>query len=168
MKTIETVHIASIAFHIDTDALAALREYLSAIEQQLTTDQQETLTEVECRIAELLTEWVPSAMRVVTIEHIDRLRQQLGQPADFAPEADPEQEAAPKRPSRRLYRPRANRSIAGVCAGLANYFHTDPTLIRLIALLSTLFAGFTVLIYLILWIAIPSEEVKIIQPCRHD
>lgn len=168
MKTIETIQIASLAFQIDADALEALREYLKAIEEQIASEDPELMTEIECRIAELLSEWVPSPMRVVTIDHILRLKQQLGQPSDFASEQATETEHPEAKPSRQLYRPRANRSIAGVCAGLANYLHTDPTLIRLILILATLFAGITILIYVILWIAIPSEQVATIQTCHHD
>jgi phage shock protein C len=35
-------------------------------------------------------------------------------------------------PTRKLYRSRAHRTIAGVCCGLADYFGVDPTLIRVI------------------------------------
>ena len=34
--------------------------------------------------------------------------------------------------TRRLYRSRTNRKLAGVCGGLAQYFNTDPTLVRVL------------------------------------
>lgn len=52
-----------------------------------------------------------------------------------------------------------NKMIGGVCAGIANYFGWDPTLVRIAyALLSifTVFAG--ALVYLVLWIVMPLEE----------
>ncbi len=56
---------------------------------------------------------------------------------------------------KRLYRSRDERIIWGVCGGIAKYFEVDPTLIRLIAVL-TLFLGFAgLLIYPILTIIIP-------------
>jgi len=58
---------------------------------------------------------------------------------------------------KRLYRSRDERVIWGVCGGIAKYFDVDPTLIRLIAVL-TLFLGFAgLLIYPILTIIIPLE-----------
>ena len=61
---------------------------------------------------------------------------------------------------KRLYRSRDERIIWGVCGGIANYFDVDPTLIRLIAVL-TLFCAFTgILIYIILVIIMPLEPVK--------
>ena len=57
----------------------------------------------------------------------------------------------------RLYRSTSDAMLGGVCAGLGNYFHVDPTLIRLAFLvLSLVTAGGFVAIYLILWVLIPT------------
>ena len=58
---------------------------------------------------------------------------------------------------RRLVRPRAGRRIAGVCAGLSQYYGWNVTSIRIIWLLLILFAGTGGLLYLILWIVMPNE-----------
>jgi phage shock protein C len=60
-------------------------------------------------------------------------------------------------PSKRLYRTREGRVIAGVCAGLAAYFGVDPTLVRLAFALLTIFGGAGILLYLVAWIVIPDE-----------
>jgi phage shock protein PspC (stress-responsive transcriptional regulator) len=59
--------------------------------------------------------------------------------------------------TKRLYRPRDGRVVAGVCAGLAAYFGVDPTLVRLAFALATVFGGLGVLIYLCAWVVIPEE-----------
>ena len=59
--------------------------------------------------------------------------------------------------TKRLYRAREGRVVAGVCAGLATYFGVDPTLVRLAFALVTIFGGVGVLLYLIAWIVIPEE-----------
>jgi phage shock protein C len=58
---------------------------------------------------------------------------------------------------RRLVRPREGRRIAGVCAGVAQYYGWNVTTIRLLWLLLILFAGTGGLLYLILWIVMPNE-----------
>ena len=59
---------------------------------------------------------------------------------------------------RRLVRPRSNRMIAGVCAGVANYFNTDPTVIRIVFLLLLIPGGVPgPLVYLVLWAVMPDE-----------
>lgn len=60
--------------------------------------------------------------------------------------------------SNRLYRSDKNKMIAGVCAGLADYFHIDPTIVRIIFVILALFHGSGVLIYIILWILVPAES----------
>jgi len=54
----------------------------------------------------------------------------------------------------------ANRQIAGVCGGIAEYFDLDPTLVRVLyVLLSVLSVGFPgTLVYVVLWILIPERE----------
>ncbi len=63
---------------------------------------------------------------------------------------------------KRLYRSRKDRKIAGVCAGLAEYFNIDPTVVRIIAVVLLIpgwLPGF--LPYVLLWIVIPnSPEVS--------
>ena len=59
--------------------------------------------------------------------------------------------------TKRLYRIRDGRIVAGVCAGLAAYFGIDPTLVRLAFVLLTFFGGLGVLLYLGAWMVIPDE-----------
>jgi len=56
---------------------------------------------------------------------------------------------------KRLTRDVNNKKIAGVCAGIANYFDLDPTLVRVIWILLVCVAGTGVLAYLIAWAGMP-------------
>jgi phage shock protein C len=58
---------------------------------------------------------------------------------------------------KRLVRPRQGRKIAGVCAGLAEYFDLDVTLIRVVWLVILFAAGVGFFAYLIAWIVMPDE-----------
>jgi len=61
---------------------------------------------------------------------------------------------------KKLRRSRSDRIIAGVCGGLADYFGLSPTGVRVVyvlaSILSVAFPG--IIVYLILWALIPSEE----------
>jgi len=57
---------------------------------------------------------------------------------------------------RRLMRPRGDRKIAGVCAGVAEYFDLDVTLVRVVWLLIVLFGGCGLLAYIVCWIVMPN------------
>jgi phage shock protein C len=59
--------------------------------------------------------------------------------------------------TRKLYRSRTNRTLAGVCGGLSQYFNTDATLIRVLFVVLAVVGGSGLLIYLLLWIVVPEE-----------
>ncbi|RWZ61591.1 PspC domain-containing protein [Labedella populi] len=56
-----------------------------------------------------------------------------------------------------LVRPRRGRVIAGVCAAIANRYQWNPTTVRVLTAASIILPGPQVIIYVILWIAIPKE-----------
>lgn len=59
---------------------------------------------------------------------------------------------------RKLYRAEEGKMIAGVCAGLAEYFAIDPTLVRLAWVLFCALGGSGVLAYIICALIIPSKS----------
>lgn len=67
---------------------------------------------------------------------------------------------------KRLVRPRADRKIAGVCAGLAEYFDLDITLVRVLWLIVTFFSGIIpgLVGYVVAWIVMPEEPVHAVVP----
>lgn len=58
--------------------------------------------------------------------------------------------------SRRLYRSRSRRLLAGVCGGLAEFFGLKPTLVRIGFVFFGLF-GVGEVVYLVLWLIVPKE-----------
>jgi phage shock protein C len=60
--------------------------------------------------------------------------------------------------TRRLYRSRTDRKLAGVCGGLAQYFNTDATLMRVLFVVLALLGGPGLVIYLLMWIIVPEES----------
>ena len=62
--------------------------------------------------------------------------------------------------NKRLYRRREGRIVAGVCAGLADYFGIDANLTRLAFVVLSFFGGLGILLYLGAWVVIPEEGDK--------
>lgn len=56
---------------------------------------------------------------------------------------------------KRLMRSSTDKKLGGVCGGLAEYFDMDPTLVRVLWLLVVLCGGTGILLYAILWLALP-------------
>ncbi|MGO9269648.1 MAG: PspC domain-containing protein [Terriglobia bacterium] len=72
--------------------------------------------------------------------------------------------SSPPWSDKKLHRSRHNRKIAGVCAGFAEYFEIDPTLVRVLWLIMAFFVGWGFLGYLIAWIVMPDEPVLVPAP----
>ncbi len=61
--------------------------------------------------------------------------------------------------TKRLYRSKKDRMIAGVCGGLAEYFKIDPVIVRVIAALLLLPGGLPGLLpYLLFWVIVPEKS----------
>jgi phage shock protein C len=58
---------------------------------------------------------------------------------------------------KRLHRDEHRKVIGGVCAGLAEHFGTDVAVIRAIFLVTLILKGFSLPIYIILWIVLPKK-----------
>jgi len=64
--------------------------------------------------------------------------------------------------SPRLARPRQGRVIGGVCAALAQRFGLGVTLIRVLTVASIILPGPQVILYLVCWAVIPSEQRPVV------
>ena len=64
---------------------------------------------------------------------------------------------------KKLYKSRTDKKIDGVCAGIAEYFDVDPTVIRLTWVIFSLCGGSGVLAYIICVLIIPEKENDVID-----
>ena len=70
--------------------------------------------------------------------------------------------------TRRLYRCRHDRRLAGVAAGVAEYFELDPTLVRVLWFLSIFVGGLGILLYIGLALIVPLEPASAADVWTHD
>ncbi len=65
--------------------------------------------------------------------------------------------------SKKLYRSTSNKQLAGVCAGLGKYLNVDPTVIRVLWVIISLFGFAGVIAYIACVLIIPEEPPRIID-----
>lgn len=62
---------------------------------------------------------------------------------------------------KRLYKSRNNKMICGVCAGIADYFTIDPSIVRVLRAVLALAAGTGVLAYIACAIILPEGDTEV-------
>jgi len=203
MKKNISINLQGIIFHLEDDGYEVLSRYLHEVKAHFASYQghEEIVADIEGRIAELFSARLSASKQVITLLDVEEMTAKMGRVSDFAAEPD-EEEAAYAEPAaaapgagrafaggpaptpadtapRRLYRDLAHRKVAGVCAGLAQYFQVNPLVVRLlflaVVLLPSVFSGFdhvpgtgifrhrfdfsslAFIAYGVLWIALPKR-----------
>jgi phage shock protein PspC (stress-responsive transcriptional regulator) len=158
MNEVTQIHLGRQAYTISVDAHKELRAYLADIESNV--GDKEVVNEIELRMSELLAERGVTGEKVILPADVDYLKQQLGEPADFSEKEDAAAEPkAEDKVSRRLFRDTDNAIVAGVAAGVGNYFGLDAVIIRILFVLLTIFSGgIGLVLYILLWLVVPPAE----------
>lgn len=160
-KTI-SINIGGSLFQVDEEAFHILRDYIQAISKRLRNvpGGNETIDDIESRIAEIFRSQKGLA-GVITRQNVEEMISVIGKPEEFDTEPEMSYVYSEKVP-KRLYRNPDDSVISGVCGGLGIYFNTDPVLFRILFVIFTLFFATGLLIYLVLWIAVPvaNSEAK--------
>ena len=65
--------------------------------------------------------------------------------------------------NKKLYKSNTDKKVDGVCAGIAEYFNIDPTLIRVAWILLALFVGSGLLAYIICAIVMPRKPDDFVE-----
>ncbi|HAN79484.1 MAG TPA: hypothetical protein DCQ31_17815 [Bacteroidales bacterium] len=159
MKKVVNANIGRKSFLLNEDAYGKLDRYLRAVERNCGAGEEvrEILTDVENRIAELLTDRKNSNDEPVSLEDINYVIGILGNPEDFSDGTAKETGYTEYyRRSRRMYRDTDNVMLAGVASGVAAYLGTDISVMRILFALS--FFVFGPFLYIILWIVLPAAK----------
>ena len=158
MKKTYNINLNGQAFCIDEDAYAKLQVYIDTLEKYYLAEEdgKEIMADIESRIAELLREFLQrNHKEVVSLPEIDKVIEIMGTPEVIIDEDTQESSTPRQEIKRKLYRDADHRVVGGVASGLATYFGIDSAWIRVAFIVLSLFYGVTILVYLILWIAIP-------------
>lgn len=159
MKNIINVSLGGRGFALEEDAYNRLNQYLEHYRAKLTVPElqkSEVMQEMEERIGELFATETSDAARVVTLPIVEKVAGVLGMP-DGSSESYGSAEPRP-REAKKLYRDIDNKSIAGICSGLAVYLDLDITLVRVLMLAAFLLGSAGFWIYIILWIVVPVAD----------
>lgn len=176
MKKSFPVHLGQRIYYFDDDAYERLNNYYNNLRLTFDGDDgAEIVSDIETRISEIISDrHQGDDPAFVTIDEVNGLITRMGRPEELCEEIPHEETAHPSSTSdmnaqqgpppfrataeqRHLYRDMNNKVIGGVLSGLANYWGTSVTALRVLAVILSLITWFwpLVIIYIFAWILIP-------------
>jgi phage shock protein PspC (stress-responsive transcriptional regulator) len=171
MKKIININFQGRVIPIEESAYDILKHYIESLRRYFANEEgkDEIINDIESRIAELFTDRLKTR-NCITDDDVNAVIISIGRPEELE-EAEGQTsgnssgaagmgagQQATATSGRRLFRSENDKVLGGVAAGLANYFGIDPAIMRLIFVLF-LFMGFGFLLYIILWIVVPSKAL---------
>jgi phage shock protein PspC (stress-responsive transcriptional regulator) len=177
MKKVININFQGRVIPIEESAYEILKNYTDSLRKYFANEEgrDEIINDIENRIAELFTEELKKNQTgCITDVNVEVIIKSIGRPEDFdadgadstvseksstASSSTSGQSGAEPRGS--LYRNENDKVLGGVCSGLAHYLRIDPTIVRILFAIIT-FGGFGsgVLLYIILWIVLPSKGMQ--------
>jgi phage shock protein PspC (stress-responsive transcriptional regulator) len=185
MKKVININFQGRVVPIEETAFEILKQYVESLRRYFANEEgrDEIINDIESRIAELFSETLKKGATCITDADVQAVMASMGRPEDFEEAetgtnagtqstgtgAGQQQQGTGQQQSQstgtgpargKLVRNADDKIIAGVCSGLANYFHIDPVIMRIIFVVLLFTGGSGFLVYLILWVAVPSQSVQ--------
>lgn len=171
MKKTLTINLGGTVFHIDEDAYQLLDKYLTNLRIHFKQEEgsDEIMNDFEMRISELFGERIRLGYEVITVVEVEDVIKRMGRPEELFDSETSEEKAEQNSTSnaghkekqtvhKRLFRNPDDRMIGGVAGGLAAFLGWDPSVIRIALFILMFFYGFTIPIYILLWIVMPEAR----------
>lgn len=176
MKKTISINLGGRAFNIEEDGFLELEKYIEKLKQQFSNDPSvnDLIADIELGIADKFVEYLAGYKQVITREDVEKTISIMGDAEEISGSKETEAESAQSKNQnetanassnstdipKRLYRNSDDMVIGGVCSGLATYLGVDPVIIRILFVVLAFIHGFSILVYLILWVAVPEAQTQ--------
>lgn len=162
MKKTISINLNRQIFNLDVDAFSKLDTYLSDIKTYFEDKESlEVIDDIESRIAEKFSEILGKTKKVIQIEDVKQVINDMGSVSDITGETETDSEPETQKVKKKLFRDSESKILTGVAAGYSWYFGIKSIYIRLIFLIlffnpST--SWLAIVTYLASWLIIPEAK----------
>jgi phage shock protein C len=163
MKKTISINLGGRVFQIDDDAYEVLKSYLENLERHFagTEEKQEIISDIESRIAEDFSN--QKSGDVINESMVKNIIERIGTVEDIGGTETKNSSTNFSRSNdgtlpKRFFRNTDDAILGGVASGIAAYFGIDPLIPRILFVIFALTGGFSILIYIILWIIMPEAK----------
>lgn len=182
MKKVININFQGRVIPIEETAYEMLQNYISSLRNYFANEEgrEEIINDIENRIGELFGEALKKGAACITEDELNKIMSSIGRPEDFAANDEDagtstasssasysqsqqqhsyQQQYQQTTEPKRLYRDEQDKILAGVASGIAHYLGIDPAVVRLIFAFLLIVGGTGILLYIILWIVLPSKSL---------
>ena len=172
MKKVININFQGRVIPIEETAYDILKQYTESLNKFFAAEdgKDEIINDIEGRIAELFAETLKKGSTCICDDDVNRIIDSMGRPEDFETEEPHYKDTTTNStnetynnvnaPRGRLFRDENDKILGGVCGGLANYLRVDASVVRIVFAILTFGAGTGFFIYLLLWVFLPSKNLK--------
>lgn len=176
MKKVININFQGRVIPIEESAFEMLKVYTDSLRRCFANEEgrDEIINDIESRIAELFGEALKKGSVCITDSQVNTIIDNMGRPEELnqdeagmntgansqnqSTSADTTAQTIP--PNRdKLFRDNNDKILGGVCGGLAHYLKVDPAIIRVAFALATIGWGTGVILYILLWVILPSRSL---------
>lgn len=169
MKKNITINLFGQLYHIDEDAFELLDKYQKNMQSYFSRQEggDEIADDIAHRVAEHFSELTQQGVSAITIEHVQHIIEQIGNPEDLGDTTDATDDSTTPPPSptmgtaqKKLYRDGDDKMLGGVISGLCRYFGGNDSLPwRVLFLMACIFSYSGLFwVYLVMWALIPEAK----------
>ena len=178
MKKVININFQGRVIPIEETAYEMLQNYISTLRNYFANEEgrDEIINDIENRIGELFDEKLKKGAACIMDADVENIMNSMGRPEDFDQDDEPARshsegyrgtasstqttaDTESSSTKKRLYRDEEDKILGGVASGLAHYLNIDPAVIRILFAVLAIFGGSGFLVYIILWIVLPSRSL---------
>jgi phage shock protein PspC (stress-responsive transcriptional regulator) len=174
MKKVININFQGRVIPIEETAYEMLQNYIGTLRSYFANEEgrDEIINDIENRIGELFDDKLKKGAACIMDADVDNIMNSMGRPEDFDRDEEPSRPAGektyqsaspayeePAYSKKRLFRDEEDKILGGVASGLAHYLNIDPAVMRILFAVLVLAGGSGFLIYIILWIVLPSRSL---------
>jgi phage shock protein PspC (stress-responsive transcriptional regulator) len=166
MNKVITINLNGNAYQLEEAGYDKLHNYLEQAGKQLAgnPDKDEIVGDFEQAIADKCAKYLHEGKTVITAKEIDEILAEMGPVEGDKPDdgkEDRSEDAQAQPTPKRLFKIRQGAVIEGVCNGLAAYFDTDPTIVRVVFIVLTILTGGGwIAAYILMAIFVPEAKTR--------
>jgi phage shock protein PspC (stress-responsive transcriptional regulator) len=175
MKKVININFQGRVIPIEESAFELLKAYTDSLRRCFAQEEgkDEIINDIESRIAELFGETLKKGSVCITDDQVNAIIDNMGRPEELeqgtaqsgagAQSSNAHQagsEPGSFAPRGKFFRDENDKIVGGVCSGIANYLHIDPSIVRVAFVLATIGWGTGVLLYIVLWAVLPGSKMQ--------